>query len=182
MEARFFAPVWAACGLAMLAGCLHDPTEVVVVVDSDLTPFVDFDVIEIQLASLNSPAGFQQCATGSPSSLPITLGVTPQSTTDFTVTAAAIKGAPCLQKFGPGGPPGGPQTFAVASRKVSNVPFVTDERRALFVTLLRQCACQGTSCPHALEPACGDVTAPVLTDFDDGNIPHLPASSKVPAP
>jgi hypothetical protein len=178
MSARLGALVVVASGLAALAGCLPDPTEVVVVVDTDLTQFVDYDVIDIQLTPRNS-AGFQ-CATGSPSTLPITLGVIPQGGGAFKVTASALKGSPCMQQFGPA--PFGQQTVSVVTRMVSNVPFVADERRALFITLLRQCMCQGTTCAHALEPECRDVTAPVLTDFDEDNIPHLPASAKTPAP
>jgi hypothetical protein len=58
-------------------------------------------------------------------------------------------------------------------RKVSNIRFVPDQVRALFIPILKACACNGTNCPHALDDGCRDITAPVLTSFDENNLPRV---------
>ncbi|HVR02366.1 MAG TPA: hypothetical protein VMT47_09560, partial [Polyangia bacterium] len=89
---------------------------------------------------------------------PSTLGVTPSAGTtafEVAVVLAGNMGQPFLQ------------------RKVSNIRFVPDQIRALFIPLLKACACNGTNCPHALDDGCRDITAPVLTSFDESNLPRL---------
>lgn len=146
---------------ALLGGC-REPTEVVVVVDTDLQQFVDFDSITFSLVStFGGPAG----QVGTSRTLPATLGLVPadggRQTFDLTVSAMR-------DPFNFQDPP-------VASRRVSNITFVSGEMRTLFVSLLRKCACEGTSCPNALDPDCRDVTKPKLTAFDEDNLPRLEA-------
>jgi hypothetical protein len=149
----------AVLAAAPLAGCFADPTEVVVVVDTDGRPFQDFGQVNFQLSSPISPG---QGAFANAAPMPVTLGVTPgqgSTTRTFDVTVT-------LMNLTNGG--------FFLRRKVSNVSFVSDQMRALFIPMLSICACTGTSCPHALDDQCRDITAPVLTPFDEGNLPRLP--------
>jgi hypothetical protein len=148
---------------ASLAGC-REPTEVVVVVDTDLQQFVDFDSITF---SLVSTFGGQAGQVASGRTIPATLGLVPaeDGRQTFDLTVSAVRDTFMFQE-----PP-------VVSRRVSNVTFVSGEMRTLFVTLLRFCKCEGTSCPNALEDDCRDVTNPVLTEFDEDNLPRLQAQA-----
>ena len=149
--------VLTALVIAAFAGCFADPTEVVVVVDTDAVSVVDFQQVNYQLGSGFSP-GFGSGAFANPQPMPSTLGVTPSAgatTFDVVVTFAGNMGQPFLR------------------RKVSNIRFVPDQIRALFIPMLKACACNGTNCPHALDDGCRDITAPVLTSFDESNLPRL---------
>ncbi|HEY2731805.1 MAG TPA: hypothetical protein VGK52_17805 [Polyangia bacterium] len=143
---------------AVSAGCFADPTEVVIVVDTDAVAFADFQQINYQLGRGFSP-GFENGAFANALPMPSTVGVTPSGpgTTTFEVVVifTGNTGQPFLQ------------------RKVSNIPFVPDQMRALFIPMLKGCACNGTNCPHALDDGCRDITAPVLTSFDESNLPRL---------
>lgn len=154
-----------AGALALVGGC-REPTEIVVVVDTDLTQFVDFDVIRFSLSN-GFGGGFNDVGTST--TLPATIGFIPTEggRQVFDIMVAASKN----DDFGVRPPP-------IASRRVSNIPFVSGEMRALFVPLTRHCACEGTSCPNALDDECRDITAPKLTDFDEDDLPRL----QVPAP
>ncbi|HEV3032938.1 MAG TPA: hypothetical protein VG319_14920 [Polyangia bacterium] len=167
MDARRSGPRFSASGLVLAAlvaasaGCFSDPTEVVVVVDTDAVSFVDFQQIKYQLGFSPNLGGTS--AVGNPEPMPSTLGLTPSSpgattgatTFDVVVTFAGNMGQPFLQ------------------RKVSNIRFVPDQVRALFIPILKACACNGTNCPHALDDGCRDITAPVLTSFDENNLPRV---------
>jgi hypothetical protein len=154
-----------AIAAAVLAGGCHDPTEIVVVVDSDLRIGVDFDRVDFMLFTANPnrfpPGAGLHVADGYV--LPATLGLVPQQggAQVFDIMVSARHG---LGPFGP-------ENTAVVTRRVSNIPFIPDERRAVFITLLRQCMCEGTNCD--ISPPCNDITAPVLTEFDEDNVPHL---------
>lgn len=151
----------------LLGGCLKDPTEIVIVADSDLTPFVDFDVIEfIGFPHFPDSFGRGTSTTGNQwataTKLPATLGIVPQefAAQNFDVMVTASRG------FDVNG-----QRMHLVTRRVSNISFVPDQQRAVFITLLRECKCTGTNCPN--DDVCKDVTAPVLLPFDEENIPHL---------
>lgn len=146
--------------LALLGGC-REPTEVVVVVDTDLTQFVDFDVIRFSLAS-GFGGGLNEVGTSTV--LPATLGLVPleDGRQVFGIMLAASKS----DGFNGRPPP-------VVSRRVSNIAFVSGEMRTLFVSLLKHCVCEGTSCPNALDDECRDVTSPTLTAFDEDDLPRL---------
>jgi hypothetical protein len=147
----------ASLTAAVSAGCFADPTEVVIVVDTDATPFRDFGQVNLQVGRAFSPA--EASAFASPAPGPITLGVTPtQGSTSFEVVVM-LTGVRTRDAF--------------LQRKVSNVPFVSEQIRALFIPMLSVCSCNGTNCPHALDAECRDITAPVLTPFDANNIPRL---------
>jgi hypothetical protein len=150
--------VLALAGAALLGGCLHDPTEIVVVVDTDLKLGIEFDTIQFMLFG-NAPAGIPIAQS---TTLPATLGVVPQASgaQQFDVMAVASQG------FDTSG-----MSKPVVQRRVSNIRFVPNEIRSVFIPLLRQCMCQGTNCDT--NPPCNDIVTPTLAAFDENNIPHL---------
>jgi hypothetical protein len=159
----------AALAALGLMGCFSDPTEVVVVVDTDAT---SRDFVQMQFTTtpgfarpdmLQMP--FLAFANATP--LPVTLGLTPAedrtpSTFDVIVEFITANGA------------SGVGDIPFLHRKVSNINFVPDQIVTLFIPMLSFCSSNGTtSFPHALDDECRDITAPVLTKFDEDNIPHL---------
>jgi hypothetical protein len=161
MAARWNMRAVILAAALLAAGC-REATEVVVVVDSDLRPGLDFDQINFVLFSVN-PNGFPGNNSGIPVAqgfaLPATLGVVPQQggPSVFDIMAVAARNV---------------TNTPIVSRRVSNVAFVPDERRALFISLLAQCRCNGTNCD--IDPPCNDIVNPQLTEFDEDNLPRLP--------
>jgi hypothetical protein len=172
-------------GLAMsaLAGCFTDPTEVVVVVDTDARAGRDF--VDVQLCLSSSEFGsFESHADGR--TLPVTLGVRRQGTTtmfDVFVKLNTTLGAPPCN-FPGRTEPAPPPPFD--SRKAMDVQFVDGQMRTLYLPMLKDCACVDdtgmpiTNCTHALDADCRDLSNPKLGDFDEDNLPHIPASAKAP--
>ena len=154
--------------LAMLAavGC-HDPvTEIVLVLDTDLAIPAEANSLEIELATpagtFDSSYSFDGAAAGV--KFPATLALVPGDAAGygpFDLTATLTRGQLA-----------GTNTLVVR-RKVFGLRFVRGATRALFLTLGRACACQGTTCPEALTPSCADLTTPTLTPFDPAQLPHL---------
>ena len=158
-----------------LAGCHSPVTEVVVVVDTDLSLPADADTLELHVATQSLDHAYvygaaSAAATPGASAQPLptfpaTLGLVPAGALDapFSVTASLA--------FAPAG---GAARRLVVSRTVSGVRFVSGERRVLFVSLLRACVCAGGSCPDvAGPPACADVTSPSLPAFDPAHLPRV---------
>jgi hypothetical protein len=165
-----------------LTGCFADPTEVVVVVDTDAKPGTDFAQIELTVTS-GATQGFTQTqqAFSFNEQLPVTLGVKrggPSETFDVLVTLNTTTSVfqPAMTSLP-----------AFATRKAANVAFVKDQLSVLFIPVFRACACVDasgmpiTSCPNALQPQCHDLVAPKLGEFDDGNVPHLTAAQTAAA-
>jgi hypothetical protein len=155
--------------LLVLGGCWHDPTEIVIVVDSDLKIGADFDDLDFQLGNCISGQCTATCST-----LPATLGIVPPSgepaglDPEFSVTVTALKGTDGTQ---------------VVARGASMLRFVSNDVRALFLPLYRRCECQGTTCPNLADPDCADIDEPVLTEFDEDHIQRLSKdSSSTPSP
>jgi len=146
----------ALAGTGLLGGCLHDPTEIVVVVDTDLKIGSDFEIIQFQIFGRQSVPNFVPEST----TLPATLGLVPQASgpSQFDVMAVAVK----LDTIG---------RTPVVQRRVSNIQFVPNEMRAVFIPLLRQCMCLRPNCDT--NPPCNDIVTPTLTAFDQDHIPHL---------
>jgi hypothetical protein len=166
----------ASLATAALAGCFADPTEVVVVVDTDAKPLTDFGTIEFNFSS-----GGQ--ASGSATTLPATVGVRPEGpSAEFDVLVTLNVG---VNNFVPNNPIG-QASLPFAARKASSVRFVDGEMRVLFIPILRACACvdasgmPSTNCPHALDTDCADLTDPNMAEFDEDNIPRIPPSPKGP--
>jgi hypothetical protein len=173
--------LWLALATLGLAGCFDDPTEVVVVLDTDAKVGRDFNDVQLCV----NPGG-EAHADGR--TWPVTLGVRKMDATPtFTVlvklnTTFAPSSCDNPGSF-PGKSTGGPNPFDVRTAK--DVQFVDGEMRALFLPLLKSCACVDaagmpiTGCANALEPDCVDLSNPRLSDFDEDNLPHLPASAKL---
>jgi hypothetical protein len=149
----------AALAVLLLGGC-REPTEIVVVADTDMLINFDFDTINFEFPDQFGGGVFP---IGTSTTLPATMGFLPQENgrPQFDVILRAVKGG----GFQPPVP--------VVTRRVSNIPFVSGEIRAVFVKLLQYCRCEGTTCAHALEPDCKDITKPELLSFDEDNIPHI---------
>jgi hypothetical protein len=167
----------ASLAAAALAGCFADPTEVVVVVDTDAKPLTEFGAIQFNFSS-----GEQ--AIGSATTLPATVGVRPQGfSKEFDVLVNLNVGADNLR---PGNPMLGQSPLPFAARKASNVQFIDGEMRVLFIPIPRACACvdasgmPSTNCPHALDPECADLVDPNMAEFDEDNIPRLRPSANAP--
>jgi hypothetical protein len=165
-----------------LTGCFADPTEVVVVVDTDAKVGRDFAEVQLCFSS-----GEESRADGL--SWPVTVGARLEGsfTTMFTVQVrlnTTNGSAPCNSR--------GPMFPMVQTpppfdtRTAMDVRFVNGEMRALFLPMLKACACIDasgmpiTNCSHALDPDCRDLSNPQLAEFDEDNLPHLPASAKSP--
>jgi hypothetical protein len=166
----------AALLAAPLGGCFADPTEVVVVVDTDATPFKDF--AQIMFSFSDGLVSFADAT-----ALPTTLGVMPGPSPTFDVVVTLNT----TMSFGQMRGPDGTATPTFATRKASEVRFVPNEMRVLFLPIPKLCSCTDasgmviTSCANALEPACRDLRAPPLSAFDEDNIPRL-AKSPAPTP
>jgi hypothetical protein len=154
-------------GLLALAGCHSPVTEVVVVVDTDLSTPSEANTLQLQITSADANAT-QVFGGAGQSTLPIfpaTIGLLPGpgAPVPFTVTATLSLTNPQTRS---------PQIVAV--RKASDVQFVHGQTRALVLTLLRACACKGTNCPAPTSTSpCGDLVTPTLTPFDPNRIPHV---------
>jgi hypothetical protein len=164
-------------GLAV-AGCFADPTEVVVVVDTDAKAGLDF--LDVQLCF---SSGAEAHADGT--SLPVTVGARREGTTPmFDVLVKLNTTRTQCNNFNFNMTMATPPPFS--SRKAMDVRFVEGEMRTLYLPMLKSCACVDaagmpiTNCAHALDPDCRDLSNPKLGDFDEDNLPHLPASAKSP--
>jgi hypothetical protein len=179
-----FGVVGLALATSALAGCFADPTEVVVVLDTDAKLGRDYNSVQLCF----NPGG-ESDADGT--TWPVTVGVRKMDATPtFTVL---VKLNTTLNTFAPGGCdsnpmlPGRTQTTAnpFIVRTAKDVQFVDGQMRALFLPLRTMCACVDaagmpiTGCANALEPECADLSNPPLSDFDEDNLPHLPASAKL---
>jgi hypothetical protein len=136
------------------AGC-HDPvTEIVVVVDSDLS--VPSEIDSVTIDGTGAPITLDLQAGGS--SLPATLGLLPtgDNPPPFALVVQATR-----------------QGQVVVSRSAANVRFVQKESRALLVSLLRACACFTPPCAAPSAAACADLDAPELVPLDPHHLPTL---------
>jgi hypothetical protein len=148
-----------ALACALLLGACREPTEVVVVVDSDLQAGVDFDTVRFVMFS----GGAFRAEIAQAPTVPATLGVVPlefDRRNQFDITIEVTKG------FDAGGRP-----LPVVTRRVSNIPFVPAAQRALLIEIWRECACNGTNCRS--DPPCNDIIGPTLVDFDEDALPRL---------
>ena len=124
-----------AIGLAVLASACASPTEIVLVIDTDLAVPIDIDHVDILArgAQMQSTVGVDVGTAGSPS-FPLTLGLTPTgSGGPLSVTVV-----------------GSFQGRAVVQQDAATA-FVNGSERMLRMLLLSSCI--GTSCPT--EQTCG---------------------------
>jgi len=154
------ATSFVLAGVTLLVGC--GPTEVVVVVDTDVQ---STSSDEIDLAVTAQDFGGFPTSTASPFQLPITLGVTTKGQeSTFQVTVTLIRSAQTNRE-------------TVDTRIAFDVPFTKDERRALFVPLFDKCVGTGTAQPNPLDPDCLDLVSPKTTAFDEDNLPRIPRTA-----
>jgi len=163
-RARGFAGGIAMVGVVALVGC--GPTEVVVVIDTDIQPMAS-DGLQIQITSPEGD-GFSSATLAQ---LPITLGVTTKgATSTFDVALTLSRSVE---------PPGrGVDGDTIARRNAMDIAFTKDEQRVVFVPLFAKCAgTGGTAFPNPLDPDCLDLLSPKTTPLDEDNLPRIPKTS-----
>jgi hypothetical protein len=157
--------------LLLLAGCHEDLTQVVLVVQSDLSVPNDVDgmdvtAIEGPFAPPVNPFFNQFGQTLGP--FPLSVGFQSGGlTTSFSAVVRLFRGAfssPTL----------------VMSRNVTGVEFVDQQTMMLLFPMNRACACQGTSCPSPGNPECDNVNNPELLPFDPAVAPPSTMMGAIP--
>ncbi len=147
---------WLVLGALWLcaSGCHEPVTEILLVVDSDLTVPTEIDGFTIEGAG--APIQVDLKAGGVV--LPATLGLLPtgDSPPPFTVSAQATR-----------------QGQVVASRHATNVRFVHGQRRVLLLSLVRACACPTPPCAANTDALCADLDDPALPALDPGHLPMV---------
>jgi hypothetical protein len=158
--------------LLVLAGCNEELTQVVLVVQSDLS--VPSDVDGMDVSAIEGPFAppvnpfFSQFGQTLP---PFPLSVGFQSggaTTSFSAVVRLMRG-----------------TFSstptlVVSRTVTDVRFVDQQTVMLLFPMTRACACQGTSCPSPGNPECDTMDNPELLPFDPAVAPPSTMMGAIP--
>ena len=152
--------------LAAVAGCRQSITEVVVVLQSDLVVPADADAIQVAMnAGPAAPLIGERGATGTMNGLttqfPLAIGFTSEGMTPNFSLVVQLQ----LQSS-TSGPPS-----IVVSRTISDIRFVEEKTMMVVVPLLRACACDGTSCPSAGDPACDAIRTPTPQPFDPAVAP-----------
>ena len=158
--------------LLVLAGCHDELTQVVLVVQSDLS--VPSDVDGMDVSAIEGPYApptnpfFNQFGQTLP---PFPLSVGFQSggaTTNFSAVVRLMRGTisstPVL----------------VISRTVTDVRFVDQQTMMLLFPMNRACACQGTSCPDPGDPECDNMDNPELLPFDPAVAPPSTMMGAIP--
>ena len=146
-----------AIGAALLpaAGCEDDITEVLLIVNSDLRPFLDFETVAFSAqAGVGTPPQFTNCLSPTPiGAFPVSMAFVSQgSTSAFSVKVQLAR------MF---------SQEMVASRTITGIRFVPEELRMLSVDLKAVCKCQGTSCPNpGTNPDCDSIENPATIPFD----------------
>jgi hypothetical protein len=175
-------------GVVLALGCHHAAvTEIVLVIDTDLrlppqgsayAGSADADALEIVVSSPR--VNIDQAFGGGLASLgtvqhptlprfPATIGLVPRDDAGyapFDVRAALYRMSSEVTPL-----------EVVVERRATAVQFVRGETRVLYLSLLKACACAGTSCPAT--PPCADLAAPTLTPFDPERLPHVDAGATV---
>ena len=157
--------------LLVFAGCHEELTQVVLVVQSDLT--VPSDVDGMDVSTVEGPFAppvnpfFNQFGQTLP---PFPLSVGFQSgggTRSFSAVVRLIRGAFSTPTL-------------VISRTVTDVRFVDQQTVMLLFPMNRACACQGTSCPSPGNPECDDMENPELLPFDPAVAPPSTMMGAIP--
>jgi hypothetical protein len=172
-----------ASGSQMVPGV---DTEVVVVVDTDLSLPVQASTFLLELSAPNLSQvienglllrGAEPGPTSAPlPTFPVTLRLAaPDVQGPITVKASLL--VTVTSASPPKALPGAtqaPHLWVVVRRTASDVQFVTGEKSALFIALLRSCACAGTACPDPRTAReCADLVDPTLSPFDPDHLPRV---------
>jgi hypothetical protein len=155
------------CALLLIAGCGDPaPTEVVVVLQSDLSIPADTDGTLISVVAgpyapdPNSPEGINTSAVlleGFPISAKFSAG----QTTGFSMTVELLGNLTT----------GTVMPSIVVRRTVTDIRFSPQRTMMLPLPMLRRCACQGTTCPAPGDPDCDNIDLPTLQAFDPAVAP-----------
>jgi hypothetical protein len=157
--------------LLVLAGCQEDLTQVVLVVQSDLS--VPNDVDGMDVATIEGPFappvspffnGFGQTLPPFPLSVGFQSG---GATRSFSAVVRLVRGALTSPTL-------------VSSRTVTDVRFVDQQTMMLLFPMTRACACQGTSCPSPGNPECDNIHNPELLPFDPAVAPASTMMGAIP--
>jgi hypothetical protein len=143
-----------------LAGCHDDLTQVVLVIESDLSVPGEIDALDVTAIdgpyAPTLPPGF----TGSgplPEGFPLSIGFLSFGKTHrFSFVVRLFHGP----------------TTLVSSRTVTDVRFITQQTLMLMLPMPRACACMGSTCPTPdSNPECANVDQPTLLPFDPAVAP-----------
>ena len=160
-RASIIVAVVAAAPSLAAVGCHDQPTQVVLVVDSDLLVPADVTSFSVTVA----PGPFEpppdSFLTSAPiGAFPISVGIVSQGQTPSFSFVARL-----LDEHDP------TKALIVLSKTVTDVRFVPEQTLMLLLDLPRSCACQGTSCPLPGDPVCDKITRPALVPFDPALAP-----------
>jgi len=167
--------------LGLAAGCEHSATEVVLVIDTDLSLPAQADTLSVRIVSASFNQGFEfgpgNFAAGYMTlpSFPTSLGILPHAGAadapfDVTVALETTRGQTASSQ-------------PIVQRSATGVHFVAGQTRLLFIALPRSCACAGTQCPSLLSsPQCADLVAPILSAFDPAHLPRVSEDGGVGSP
>jgi len=152
--------VLAAVLLFTLAGCHDDPTEVALVIESDLIIPSDIDGLDVTATSGAFAPSVPSFFVGSGPLVdlfPLSIGFISYGSTDtFSFVVRLFHGV--FQTSPP---------TLVISRTVTNVHFVDQRTMMLVLELPRACACTGSTCPTPdADPQCANIESPTLLPFD----------------
>ena len=154
----------------LLAGC-HEPlTQVVLVVQSDLSPPTEVDGMDV--AAIEGPYAPQVNPFFNGSGIPLgpfpfSVGFTSMGKTDsFSIVVRLFRGT--TQVVNPS---------IVVSRTVTDIHFVDQQTEMFVLPMLKACACQGSTCPSpGTNPDCDNLVNPAVVPFDPAVAP--PSSGK----
>ena len=149
--------------LLVFVGCQEDLTQVVMVVQSDLSVPSDVDGMDVFTIEgpFAPPVGPFFNPSGQPlPAFPLSVGFqSGGKTRNFSAVVRLLRNAfsatPTL----------------VMSRIVTDVRFVDQQTMMLLFPMNRACACQGTSCPSPGNPDCDNMDDPELLPFDPAVAP-----------
>jgi len=156
------------CALLLAAGCGDPPpTEVAVVLQSDLSIPVDTDgVTMLVIAGPYAPDlnGVLDVGAVLSGNFPVSVRFSAGRTTDFSMTVQLLENLSS----------GTVMPSIVVRRTVTDIRFSPQRTLMLPLPMLRRCACQGSTCPTPGDPDCDNIDHPTLQPFDPAVAP--PAS------
>jgi hypothetical protein len=172
-RARTAAAVALFLFLALpVAGCRDDLTQVVLVIESDLSVPSEVDGVDVlPMAGPFAPSGSSFFGNDGMhlQGFPVALGfVSSGKTADFSFVVRFFQGVSQS-----------PTPMLVVRRAVTDVRFVDQKTMMLDLQMLRVCACSGSTCPAPGNPACDDINQPPLVPFDPT---VAPPSTNMPVP
>jgi hypothetical protein len=148
----------------LLAGCDTPLTQVVLVIQSDLSPPIEVDALDVTaIPGPYAPLVNPFFGNGIPlGKFPLSVGfVSGGRTNSFSIVARMFRGVSQFMN-----PP------IVVSRTVTDIRFEDQETMMLVLPMLEACACQGSTCPlPGTNPDCDNIDKPMLLPFDPAVAP-----------